>query len=103
MGFNCLKATEPLRGDSLLFTIKFAVVPGTQMIRKAELTLEPPSGFEPRTSGFGIQRLTKSSTPKAIQKLNWILGIPQKKFVTFIFDALLLQLTKFQSCEKNET
>ena len=23
MGFNCLKATEPLQGDSLLFTNKF--------------------------------------------------------------------------------
>ena len=23
MGFNCLKSTEPLRGDSLLFTTKF--------------------------------------------------------------------------------
>ena len=32
MGFNCLKATEPLRGDSLLFTIQFPGVPGTQLI-----------------------------------------------------------------------
>ena len=32
MGFNCLKATEPLRGDSLLFTIQFSGVPGTQLI-----------------------------------------------------------------------
>ena len=32
MGFNCLKATEPLRGDSLLFTIQFPGVPGAQLI-----------------------------------------------------------------------
>ena len=32
MGFNCLKATEPLRGDSLLFTIQFPGVSGTQLI-----------------------------------------------------------------------
>ena len=32
MGFNCLKATEPLRGDSLLFTTKFPAIPGTHLI-----------------------------------------------------------------------
>ena len=58
MGFNCLKATEALRGDSFLFTIQF---PGFQEFLvlswsssegwKAELTLEPRSGFEPETPG----------------------------------------------------
>ena len=32
MGFNCLKATEPLRGGSLLFTTKFLEIPGTHLI-----------------------------------------------------------------------
>ena len=32
MGFNWLKATEPLRGDILLFTIQFPGVPDTQII-----------------------------------------------------------------------
>ena len=32
MGFNCLKATEPAQRDSLLFTIQFPGVPGTQLI-----------------------------------------------------------------------
>ena len=32
MGFNCLKATEPRPGDSLLFTIQFPGVHGTQLI-----------------------------------------------------------------------
>ena len=32
MGMNCLKATEPLQGDSLLFTTKPPGVPGTQFI-----------------------------------------------------------------------
>ena len=32
MGFNFLKATEPLRGDSLLFATKFPEIPGTHLI-----------------------------------------------------------------------
>ena len=32
MGFNCLKATEPLRRDSLLFTIQFPGNPSTKLI-----------------------------------------------------------------------
>ena len=32
MGFNCLKAKEPLSGDSLLFTSKSPEIPGTQLI-----------------------------------------------------------------------
>ena len=32
MVFNCLKATEPLQGDSLLFTIHFPGIPGTHLI-----------------------------------------------------------------------
>ena len=32
MGFNWLKAIEPLRGDSLLFTTKFPEIPGTDLI-----------------------------------------------------------------------
>ena len=32
LGFNCIKATEPLRGDSLLFTTRSPGVPGTYLI-----------------------------------------------------------------------
>ena len=32
MGFNCLKSTEPLRGDSLLFIIKFPQIPCIHLI-----------------------------------------------------------------------
>ena len=32
MEFNCLKATEPLRRDSLLLTIELPVFPGTHSI-----------------------------------------------------------------------
>ena len=32
MGFNCLKATEPLRGECLLFTSKSSGVTGTHLI-----------------------------------------------------------------------
>ena len=42
---------RPIRGESLLFTSLFPRVLGTHLIdlgrRKAELTLEPPSSFEP--------------------------------------------------------
>ena len=32
MGLNCRKASEPLRGGSLLFTTKFPEIPGTHLI-----------------------------------------------------------------------
>ena len=32
IGFNCLKATEPLRGNSLVFTTQSLGVPGTYFI-----------------------------------------------------------------------
>ena len=32
MRFNCFKATEPLRGGSLLFTTKFPEITGTHLI-----------------------------------------------------------------------
>ena len=32
MGFNRLKATKPLRRDSLLFTTQFPEIPGTHFI-----------------------------------------------------------------------
>ena len=52
MEFKRLKATtEPLQGDSVLFTTKSAGNPGTRILStlegwKAESTLEPPIGFE---------------------------------------------------------
>ena len=56
MEFNCLKATEPLQRDSLLFTTNSLEIPGTHLSIsegwKAELTSEPPIGFE-----LGIPRL----------------------------------------------
>ena len=60
MGFNCPKATEPLPGDSLIFTTKSPGDPGTHLIdlgrmKKAELTLKPPSCFDPGTLALGIQ------------------------------------------------
>ena len=61
MGFNCLKATEPQRGRSLLFTTKFPEIPGTRLIAsegwKTELSSKSLSSFEHRTPGLGIQHL----------------------------------------------
>ena len=63
MGFNCLKATEPLRGGSFPFAIQFSGFQEFLVLNwsplegwKAESTLEPTSGFEPGTPGLGIQR-----------------------------------------------
>ena len=48
----CLKATEPLRGDSFLFTIQFPGFLEFLVVNwspskgwKAQLTFEPPSGY----------------------------------------------------------
>ena len=53
---------EPLQGGSLLFTTKFPEISGTHFIDLGrmngdEQTLQPPSGFEQRTPGLGIQHL----------------------------------------------
>ena len=53
---------EPLQGGSLLlFTTKFPEIPGTILSTSegwtAELTLEPPSGFEPGIPELGINHL----------------------------------------------
>ena len=54
---------EPLWGGSLLVTTKFPQIPGTHVMLstfegwKAESTLEPPSVFENKTTGLGIQHL----------------------------------------------
>ena len=65
-GFNCLKVTETLRGDSPLFTTTSPRVLGTNLSTSegwnAESTLDLPSDFEIGTPGLGIQR----SNQKAI-------------------------------------
>ena len=53
MSFNCLKDTEPPRGDSLLLTTKSAEVPCTHWSK----ILEPPSCFKPGILELEIQRL----------------------------------------------
>ena len=60
MGFNYLKAIEPLQGDSLLFTTKFpggrqGLIWSTRERGKAWSILESPSGFETGIPGVGIQ------------------------------------------------
>ena len=59
---NCLKAAEPLSGNSLIFTTKSPGYPGTQLLIwstsegwMAESTLELPNGFEAETPGLGTQ------------------------------------------------
>ena len=58
MEFNCLKITEPLQGDSLLFSSKCMGVPSAQLNWegwKVESTLVPHKGFEHKTPWLGIQ------------------------------------------------
>ena len=61
MGFICLKATEPLKEDSLLFTTKFPEIPGTHLIDlgrvKDCVDLGVTQCFEHGTPELGIQRL----------------------------------------------
>ena len=56
MVLNCFKATEPLQGESSLFTTKssefLALILSNSEGWKAESTLGPPSGFEPGTPGL---------------------------------------------------
>ena len=74
MGLNCLKSTEPLRGGSLLFTTKFPEFPSlaeliwsTSEGWQADSTLDPPSCFEHRIPGLGIQHLNH----QAIASYGW--------------------------------
>ena len=59
MGFNCFKATEPLGGDSLLFSTEFPGIPGTYLIdlerMKSFVDLETTQGFRIKDSGLEIQ------------------------------------------------
>ena len=61
MVFKCLKATESLRGDSLIFTVilqaYLVLISSVLEGRIVEAILVPLSDFEPGISGFGIQRL----------------------------------------------
>ena len=58
MGFNYLKATEPLQRDSLLFTIQAPEVHGTRLIdlgrKKDWVDLTGTQRFAPRTPVLGI-------------------------------------------------
>ena len=59
MRFNRLKATEPLRGDSLLLPLtpqEFLVLISSILEGwKDEFTLKPPCGFKPGTPRLEIQ------------------------------------------------
>ena len=72
MGLNCLKATEPLWEDSLLFTAQSPGVPGTHLInfdgRKDWNNLDPPSRFESRVLDWECSALTTRVIGKAYLK-----------------------------------
>ena len=64
--YGCLNAMDLLQGHSLLFTVYFLPLSVQEYLVlissilegwKAESTLKPPSGFEPKTPRLGIQHL----------------------------------------------
>ena len=93
IGFDCLKAAEALRGDSLLVTTKFqkylALIWYTSQGWKAESILEPPSGFEHGSPGLGILGLNH----KTISQKSSVLFSRYSSF--YIFNRLMI----FQTCD----
>ena len=77
MGLNCFKATEPLRGGSLLFTPKFPEIPGTHLINlgrmKGWVNLGVTQWFSTRAPGLEIQRLNQQDcwSPREIWSFFW--------------------------------
>ena len=61
MEFNCLKTTEPIQQNNLIFTTKTPGVLGTHLIDfwsmkgLKESNLEPPNDFQPQTPCFETQ------------------------------------------------
>ena len=56
-GFNWLKATEPVRGDSFYHSVHKSFSTHLVNLRRTELTLDPLSGFKSETPGLGVQHL----------------------------------------------
>ena len=73
MRFNCLRATESLRGDSLRFTTNPTEIPGTHFIKLGG----PTSGFESSTPGLRLPStfyghcFEKSSNSKMTILITW--------------------------------
>ena len=65
MGFNCLQARATSRRQFTFYHLSsqksLIVIFSTSEGWMAESTLEPPSGFEHRTPGLGIQHLNHSA------------------------------------------
>ena len=60
MGFNCLKATEPLQGDTAIYFLPLILlISSVSAGWKVELTLQPLSDFEPGTHELRIQCLNR--------------------------------------------
>ena len=68
MGCSCPKVTKPLWEDSLLFTSQFPEFPVELGRKKAELNLELPSDFEPRTPDWESSALTT----RPLFHINWM-------------------------------
>ena len=69
MGFNWLKAREPLWGGNLLFMTKFPEIPGTHLIELRRIKCWVNHGFTHQTPELVIQHLNHYTTT-LIQCLN---------------------------------
>ena len=96
MGFNYLKATEPLRGDSFLFTIKFPDIPGTHLIdlgrMKGRVDLGATEWFC-RSCNTVDDLSTKICVPNKTKSVN----VKDFNMVTRIYEAKTL--VKHISCD----
>ena len=83
MGFNCLKAAEPLLGDSLLFTTKF----------KAEISVTPSTGFEIVYEPSYYQILIKATICQTDSIMALNCELCQSEF-SVLSDRLIIKLSK---------
>ena len=80
MGFNCLKATEPLRGYSLLFTTQSPEVPGTHLSDLGRINGWTINGWpwSQSTSGFELGTLHRETrtltTMPLLENQQWVVA-----------------------------
>ena len=80
MGFNCLKAAEPLRGECLLFTLQFPGVPGIQLINLGRMKGWVDLGA---SQWFWVPNWTSSA----------VRNLQRQRFLLLLWEAKLLLLS----------
>ena len=91
--FHCLKAAEPLRGESLPLAFKMSLrVPDAHLINLGRMKdcvkLLPPSDFEPRSHGLVIKLVLKLVLKYVKTCVSHIIFLVWKAKLDFIFKNL---------------